>query len=188
MTQNHPKLIWNGYLAIASYPLVKIEAPKLTPTQTNWSWMDQTCPHLNWTDYWPQSQRLASRTSMSHLNWSEMDTWPLPSTHWSRLRPPNSRQTKQTGVEWVKLVLIWLGLAHWPQSKSLASGASMPHQNWSKIDTWPLPSTHWSRMRPPNSCQNKQTWVEGVKLVPIWIGLITDPRVKVWPLVHLCHT
>ena len=79
-----PKLIQNGYLSIALYPLVNIEAPKLTPNQTNWSWMDQTCPHLNWTDYWPQSQRLASGASMSHLNWSEMDTWPLPSTYWSK--------------------------------------------------------------------------------------------------------
>jgi len=44
MTQNQPKLIQNGYLAIALYPLIKIEAPKLTPNQTNWSQMGQTCP------------------------------------------------------------------------------------------------------------------------------------------------
>ena len=42
MTPNHPKLIQNRYLAIALYPLVKIEAPKLTPNQTNLSRVMET--------------------------------------------------------------------------------------------------------------------------------------------------
>ena len=130
---------------------------------------------LRLTD-WPQSQILASGASKSHLNWSEMDTWPLPSTHWSRLRSPNSCQTKQTGVEWVKLVPIWLRLTDWPQSQSLASGASKSHLNWSKMDTWPLPSPHWSRLRSSNSRQTKQTGVEWVILVPIQLRLTHWPQ------------
>ena len=108
MTQNHPKLIWNGYLTISC-------------------------------------------------------------THWSRLRPPNSCQTKQTEVEWVKLVPIWLR----PQRQSLASGTSMQHLTWSKMDSWPLPSTHWSRSRPQNSRQTKQTVVK-------WVKLVHWPKTHVW--------
>ena len=44
MTQNNPKLIQNGYLAITFYPLVKIEVTKLMPNQTNWCWMGHSCP------------------------------------------------------------------------------------------------------------------------------------------------
>ena len=33
-TKVTPKIIQNGYLAIAWYPLVKTEDPKLTPNQT----------------------------------------------------------------------------------------------------------------------------------------------------------
>ena len=57
MTKNHPKLIRNGYLAIAQYPLVKFEAPKLMPNQTNWSRVTQT-----------NYQRLVSGASKPHLN------------------------------------------------------------------------------------------------------------------------
>ena len=44
MTHNNPKFIRNGYLVIALYLSVKIEATKPTPNQTNGGWMGQTCP------------------------------------------------------------------------------------------------------------------------------------------------